>query len=198
MNAWGGGHISVLAIGSVGNNDDGYEAQGTVTGGSINVTSRKDITPYSIITTGANNFQGQTAFHGGSIMMKADGNLNNLAFLGGTSGNPLMGQAIRLKAGNNFVNLGTIDVSAGGKTATGPSQAGLLTINAGNELRIGNQSFGGPTMLANGIGALGSGGFIHLKAKTITTPSLDYLQANGTAQAGTIMTEGTIQIDPPF
>jgi hypothetical protein len=198
VRAWGGGHISVLANGSIGNNEDGYAAHGNVVGGTINLASHSNIVPYSLITTGALTSAGQTAFHDGSIMMKADGNIQNLAFLGGASRNPLIGESIRLKAGQNFINLGTVNANAGGLSATGPNQAGLVTISAGNDLRIGNQGIGGPSMVANSSGVSGLGGYIRLTGQTISTPSLDYLQANGPTQNGRIVTEGAIQLDPPF
>jgi len=193
----GGGHISVLAIGGIGDQEEGFVANGTWVGGTINLTSRQDIVPYGLINTQANPLTGQAAFHDGSIMMKADGNLQQLAFLGGTSFNPLMGASIRLKAGQNFVNLGTLTASAGTSNGNRPSQAGIITVSAGNDLRIGNINTGGPTMVANDRSNPGYGGFIGLTAKTISTPSMDYLQVNGTTLNGRIVTKGTIQIDPP-
>jgi len=200
VNAWGGGHISALAMGNIGNNEDGYEADGTVVGGSINLASSQDIVPYSIIGTQALNFHGETAFHDGSIIMKADRDIQNLALLGGSSRNALIGETIRLKAGRNFINQGqsVLAANAGGSTATGPSQAGMITINAGNDLRMGNQIDGGPTMEADGVGSSAAGGYIFMKANTISTPNLNYAQASGTSTPGRIIIQGTVQIDPPM
>jgi hypothetical protein len=196
VQALGGGHISVLAIGGIGGQEEGYEADGHWVGGTINLASRLDIVPYGVINTQAFPGIGGVAYHDGSIMMKADGFLQQLAYLGGTSSNPLMGASIRLKAGGNIVNLGTLAANAGGTNANGPSQAGIITIRTAENLRLGNIQSGGPTMYATGNGNLAWGGFIGLSAKTINTPSMDYLQVNGTTQNGHVITHGDIHIDP--
>lgn len=197
VNAWAGGHISALALGDINNNENGYQAVGTIVGGTINLASRQNINPYDLITTQALNLNGGTAFHNGSIMMKADGDIEDLAFMGGTSQNALIGESIRLRAGHDFINLGTLTANAGGQNAHGPSQGGIINIHAGNMLRVGNALLGGPTTLADGLGTAAWGGYVFLGAKTIATPSMNYVQVSGTMQNGRIVTDGTIQIDPP-
>ena len=180
-----GGRISILATGDI-ENGTGFNTSGRLSGGSINLASKTNISNYDVL--GTSNPNDGTGVHGGSLMLNARQSLFNAGFRTISTSGGMIGGTQRFNANGDFLNLGDF-YSIAYNTAPGtPITGGNIHVRAGTVYQGGSDDYNPVFVQANAMSNnQGYGGYVSIHAQTVDN-TLSQIEANGSQQNGTVIT----------
>lgn len=180
-NNMGGGRISILASGDI-ENGTGLTTAGQYSGGSIHLASKGSVRNYNLL--GALMMNDGKGVHGGSIMLKANQDIENRSFNSIVTNGALIGGTQRFNANRKFLNLGDIAASTFSSAANSNTTGGNINIRAAESLQNGENFAGAATINAQSlVGPQGHGGTVRIdspnKDMEFGQLNVDGSQSNG-------------------